>query len=343
MDVRKLLWPVSLLYDAGTRIRNGMFEAGILKETTFSIPVISVGNLSMGGTGKTPHIEYLIQLLKSNCKVAVLSRGYGRTTKGFREVSIASSSDECGDEPLQIKTYHKDVAVFVCEDRVTGIQKIIQDIFPDVILLDDAFQHRYVKPSLNILLTDYAKPFFNDTVLPSGNLREASSAFKRADIIIVTKCPEYLPETIQSHYLKSINPLKDQQVYFTGLHYHSLVSANSSADLPTSSYPKVNCILLTGIANPELLIQYAEKQFHSVNHMEFNDHHRYSESDFKKIEEKFNNIASPSIIVTTSKDYMRIKGHISHLPVYILPVEATFLLNAKNQFDQYIINHVRKN
>lgn len=338
-----LLWPVSLLYDAGTRLRNGMFETGILKETSFSVPVISVGNLSMGGTGKTPHIEYLIHLLKTNYKVAVLSRGYGRKTKGFREVSIASDADESGDEPLQIKNNHQDVAVFVCEDRVTGIQKIIQDVAPDVILLDDAFQHRYVKPSLNILLTDYAKPFFNDAVLPSGNLREASSAFKRADVIIVTKCPEYLPETIQSHYLKSIHPLKDQQVYFTGLQYHTLIPVNSSAELPPSSYAKVKCLLLTGIANPEPLIQYAEKQFHSVNHMGFGDHHRFSEADFKKIEEKFNNIASPSIIVTTTKDYMRIKGHISHLPVYILPVEATFLLNAKNQFDQYIINHVRKN
>ncbi len=339
MMLRLLLWPFALIYGVVVAIRNFLFDVGLLRSKKFDIPVIVVGNLSVGGTGKSPHVEYLIKLLKDHYRVFVISRGYGRKTKGFRMVRSQSSVEEVGDEPLQIKKKFPGTFMAVSESRVNGIKNMMTHK-PDVFILDDAYQHRYVKPSLNILLTDSSKLYSDDYILPSGRLREWKSGSKRADIIIVTKCPPELSQEEQAEIVQKLKPNPTQQLYFSAFQYSSLVPVNESESITPTQYKNLKVLMLTGIANPAPMQKYLESHFSEVVVAAFPDHHYFTTSDISNIEGKFNNIASPAIVVTTEKDITRLENRLN-LPLYILPVEVD--INNKSQFDQYIINHVREN
>ncbi len=345
MSWRIILWPFAQLYGFGIRIRNYLFNTGLLKQEEFDIPVISIGNLTTGGTGKTPHVEYLIRLLKDEFKIAVLSRGYGRSSKGFRSVRVDSKPDIIGDEPLQYKRKFPDVTVTVCEKRVNGIDRLIFEYHPEVVLLDDAFQHRYVKPSVNLLLTEYAKPLFNDHLLPMGNLREPKSEKKRADAIVVTKCAATLSKEQQAAFIEKLSPLPQQPVFFSFIRYGEIVGFKHKKVPDLSLYKDLCILLVCGIADPSLLVTHLQQKFRAVKKMIFPDHHQFTISDLKAISQKFDNIAADSkIIITTEKDFMRLEDEpILHLPFFYLPIEVDFIKNDEYSFDQYILNHVRKN
>ena len=351
MNWKFILWPFALIYGWVTRFRNFLFDIGVLQSKSYSIPVISIGNLSAGGTGKTPHVEYLIRLLKDEFKIAVLSRGYGRSTKGYVEVMVDSSSENVGDEPLQFKKKFPSVTVAVCEKRVHGIDRLIKEHQPTIILLDDAFQHRYVKPSINILLTSFSKPFYNDFLLPMGHLRESINGKARGSLIIVTKCPENLSEEKRSAIIQKISPLPTQQVCFSFIKYGEIVSFNhyneTGKDIYINHINHINhsVLLVCGIADPTQIEQHLRSKFSKVEKMVFPDHHHYTTADLKAIAGKFNNIAArEKIIITTEKDFMRLGlAQSQQLPFYYLPIEIDFDEKDKHAFNQYIIEHVRKN
>lgn len=279
-------------------MRNKLFDWGFLKQTKFEIPVISIGNLSMGGTGKTPHIEYFISKYKTKHNIAVVSRGYGRKTKGFRYVNAMDSAEIVGDEPLQIKNKFDDIMVAVGEKRVDAIQQVLKEN-PDInlILLDDAFQHRYVKPSLNILLTEYSNPFWKDLMVPAGRLREFRCGWKRADLIIITKCPETID-------LKIPPSIKSKPIYFSRIAYQNPILINGQF------FKKV--ILVTGIANPLPLLGYLRKNsFEIVHHFNHSDHHTFSNSDISNILSKLDS-EKDAMLLTTEKDWMRLKPFLEN-------------------------------
>lgn len=345
MNWRIVLWPIAWIYGLGVRLRNFLFKVNILKSEEFDIPVISIGNLTTGGTGKTPQVEYLIRLLKDEFKVAVLSRGYGRTTKGYKEVRVDSKANRTGDEPLQYKRKFPEITVAVCEKRIRGIDRLIFENHPELILLDDAFQHRFVHPSCNILLTEYNKPFFNDQLLPVGNLREPIIGKERADAIVVTKCPQDISGKERLAFIKKIDPQQHQPVFFSFIQYGELVAFNQKK-LPDPTIYKDLCILLVcGIADPSQLIKYLQFKFRAVKKMIFPDHHIFTVGDLKVMAQKFDNIAADNkIIITTEKDFMRLEHEpVLHLPLYFLPMEVDFDKNDKYTFNQYILDHVRKN
>ena len=294
----KLLYPFALIYGLITWVRNKLFDWGFLKQTKFEVPVISIGNLSMGGTGKTPHIEYFITKYKTTHKIAVVSRGYGRKTKGFRYVSSNDFSENVGDEPLQIKKKFDEIIVAVGENRVKAMQQLLnENPAVNLILLDDAFQHRYVKRSLNILLTEYANPFWKDLVVPAGRLREFRCGWKRADKIIITKCPE----TIDLKIPQSIN---SKPVYFSRIAYQNpiIINGNFSKKI----------ILITGVANPSPLLEYLKAEdFELINHFNFSDHHNFSGFDISTILSKANS-EKDAMLLTTEKDWMRLKPFLEN-------------------------------
>lgn len=343
-----ILSPFSLLYGVVTFLRNKFFDWKIFKSKSFGIPVISVGNLSMGGTGKTPHIEYLIRLLMDKYNVATLSRGYGRKTNGFIEAVPESITSQIGDEPRQYVQQFDKIKVFVCEDRAAGIEKIIKN-YPetDVVLLDDAYQHRYVKPGLNILLTDYHQLFTNDFVVPSGTLREFRSGYKRADVIIVTKSPTVLSPLVTRVILERIKPLPGQKVLFSKIVFgEKQLMRGIELDKPvTKTY---SILLFAGIANPYPLEEYLKRNCEDLNTMYFKDHHQYTEEDLIKIKDTFTNLASRNkIIVTTQKDAMRIEGTdlisvIKDLPVFYVPISVDFFGEDKTMFDSMIEDYIKK-
>lgn len=279
-------------------MRNKLFDWGFLKQTKFEIPVISIGNLSMGGTGKTPHIEYFISKYKTTHNIAVVSRGYGRKTKGFRYVNATDSAENVGDEPLQIKNKFDDIIVTVGEKRVDTIQQVLKENSDiNLILLDDAFQHRYVKPSLNILLTEYSNPFWKDLMVPAGRLREFRCGWKRADLIIITKCPETID-------LKIPPSIKSKPIYFSRIAYQNPILINGQF------FKKV--ILVTGIANPLPLLGYLRKNsFEIVHHFNHSDHHTFSNSDISNILSKLDS-EKDAMLLTTEKDWMRLKPFLEN-------------------------------
>lgn len=352
--LRFLLLPFSVLYGIIMWLRNFFYDHNILKATAFKIPVISLGNLNTGGTGKTPHVEYLIRLLKGEFKIATLSRGYGRKTSGFILVTDPSNTSTIGDEPMQYHTKFKDIMVSVGEDRVAAIENLIHSVTkPEVILLDDAFQHRAVKPGINLLLMEYDKVMDVDYPLPAGNLREWKSGKKRADVIIITKSPSILVPIERKRIIEHLKPAAHQQVYFTYYKYGEFakVIGKQGMMFMSSSYyleKRFTILLLTGIANPTGLIEYLRRHTDKIELITFPDHHEYSQRDIKKIQETFDNIANASkIVVTTEKDAMRLRNpqleeSIKHLPLFYLPIEVQFH-NDKQKFDQYISDYVRKN
>jgi tetraacyldisaccharide 4'-kinase len=349
--IKILLIPVGFLYGFIGWLRNLAFDLGILPSESFPLPVISVGNLNMGGTGKTPHVEYLIRLLKDRYKVATLSRGYHRKTKGFILAGNEASAESIGDEPMQYWRKFPDIFVAVCEKRREGIKKLLS-LHPEieVILLDDAFQHRFVKPGLSILLTDYHKPFISDQVFPVGLLREFRSGYKRANIIIVTKTPKIFSPITRRSMTEEIKPAPHQRLFFSYLKYltpQALDPMNFIHCKP--SYNEV--LMVTGIANPDPLeIQLKESGFfNELIPMIFPDHHLYSEKDIHKITETFHNIVTKNkVMITTEKDAMRMRDPaLAHLlediPAYYFPVQVEMQKNDKSTFDQLILDYVKKN
>ncbi|WBX72069.1 tetraacyldisaccharide 4'-kinase [Tenacibaculum retecalamus] len=340
--LRFLLFPFAVLYDLITTIRNWFFELGLLKSTSFDIPVIVVGNLSVGGTGKSPQIEYLIRLLKDTHKVAVLSRGYKRKTTGFQIVNIKHSAADVGDEPLQFfKKFGKEVTVVVDADRTNGIQQLLKsDVSPQVVLLDDAYQHRKVKGSSYILLTKYDDLYVDDFILPTGNLRESRRGAKRAAIIIVTKCPENLSEVAKEKIKTKINLSKNQQLFFTTISYDENLKGAES-ELTIADLKHKDVLLVTGIAKPSSLLSFLSKENINYKHLEYADHYDFNAQDILKIEKTFNDLPSENkIILTTEKDYMRLNGKIDNL-CYIT-IKSTFLSDGE-KFNQFVVNHVKNN
>lgn len=302
--LRKIAFPFSLIYALVVYIRNFLYNQGLLSSKAFKTPTICVGNLSVGGTGKTPMIELLIAMLPSR-KIAVLSRGYRRKTRGFILISSQSNAEQVGDEPLQIYTKYPRVDVAVDEDRQRGISILEEQVSPDVILLDDAFQHRKVRAEFSILLTAYGKLYMDDWYLPTGNLRDSKREAKRADVIIVTKCPENLSEAEQSAITSKIHPSESQEVLFSQLVYDDQIKGfNAGITLGTLRQKEIT--LVTGIANPDPLVRYLEGVGLQFEHLAFKDHHFFTDKEIDLLNSK-------SFILTTEKDYMRSKDRIDNL------------------------------
>lgn len=343
--LKPLLYPVSLLYGAIMWLRNKLYDAGLISSIQFSVPVISVGNLSTGGTGKTPHIEYLIRLLEYEYKVATMSRGYKRRTTGFFLAKEGTDATMIGDEPMQFHNKFPEIVVSVCEDRMTGIPRLLgerPDV--DVVLLDDAFQHRSVKPGLNILIIDFAKPFYRDFILPFGSLRESRKAYKRADIIIVSKCPSDLPEQQQKEIWGKIKPLAHQQVYFSTIVYSAPVDffTGQATGLPAQA----GIVLVSGIAKPEPMLQYLRQNAADVHLLRYPDHHYFTTNNLEEIRHTYENWDTGKVIVTTEKDAARLAIHRETLsewgiPIVVLPI-AVQLLNREAQFHQQVLSYIIK-
>lgn len=338
------MFPLAIIYGVIVWLRNRLYDAGFFSSVQFDLPVIIVGNLSTGGTGKTPHVEYLVRLLQYRFRVATLSRGYKRHTQGFLLADETASALRLGDEPMQYYFKFPDLVVSVAEDRVTGIPAILQrrpDV--DVVLLDDAYQHRSVRPGLSILITDYAQPYYNDHILPFGNLREGRAASNRADIIIVSKCPQSLTAAQSVEIIQKVKPSEQQKVFFTGIRYQAPVSFFDNTEL---SFSQKNVVLVCGIARPDSLVRYLESQALSVHTLSYPDHHYFVTSDLEEIRDAFQNWNAPDkIIVTTEKDAARLRLHFSRLtewqlPIAVLPIEVQFLLDGQPQFDRIVDTYV---
>jgi tetraacyldisaccharide 4'-kinase len=344
---RFIFYPLSILYAILTEFRNWLFKVRIKRSFKFSIPVINVGNLSMGGTGKTPHIEYLIRLLKDNHHLATLSRGFGRKERGFIIANEQSNAEQIGDEPLQFyKKYGKDITVCVEADRVKGVMDLCyakEEI--DLVLLDDAFQHQAIKPGFNILLTDYNKPFYKDFILPVGDLREMRRNKNRADIIVVTKCPNF--DTVdKTQIINFIKPNNNQEVFFSKIIYNPIITPVVVGKIGLNPLVKY-VIVVTGIANPNPLIDYISKKYKILKHVKFSDHYQFKETDIDDIHNllvKFDEF-SP-IIITTEKDAMRLVENdlekmIIDKPWFYQGIEIE--INRKKEFNNKILDYVQKN
>ena len=339
--LRFLLFPFAVLYDLITTIRNWFFDIGIFRSTSFDIPVIVVGNLSVGGTGKSPQIEYFIRLLKDNFKIAVLSRGYKRKTKGFQIVNTSHKAIDVGDEPLQFyKKFKNEVTIAVDADRTNGIQQLLKsNASPEVILLDDAYQHRKVKGSSYILLTKYDDLYVDDFMLPTGNLRESRRGAKRASVIIVTKCPHDLDHKTKDTIIKKIAPEKEQQVFFTTISYDKNIKGGE-APLTISDLKEKQVLLVTGIANPDSLLSFLSEENIKYKHLAYPDHYNFTDNDIIKIKNESKTISSETVILTTEKDYMRLNGKIDNL--CYLTIKSAFLSD-EEKFNQFVLSHVKNN
>lgn len=326
--LRKILFPIGFIYWLVTFIRNWLYDINFFKSKSYNLPIIAIGNLSAGGTGKTPHTEYLIRLLKANYKVAVLSRGYKRSTKGFVLANETISAAELGDESYQIHTKFPDVSVAVCEDRQTGIENLISTINPDVILLDDAFQHRKVKAGFYVLLTAYDDLFSDDYILPFGNLRESAIGKKRANLVVVTKCPTTLSEKEQGKVKQKLNV--NVPVFFTSIDYDTEVFSTENTQNVSDIIAKEK-VIVAGIAKPKYFIDYLNSGNDKVQIHP--DHHNFSEQEISEL----NNLAQDKILVTTEKDFVRLNGKIKSDKLFYLPIKVKFL-NSETEFQTIITN-----
>lgn len=345
--LRLLLWPFSLLYGLVIAVRNFLYDKNIFKSQKFDLPVIVIGNLAVGGTGKSPLTEYLIRLLKDSFKVASLSRGYGRETTGFIYVEKTDSFAKVGDEPLQFKTKYPDITVAVCEDRVEGVKKLKDD--HDVIVLDDAFQHRSLTPGLSILLFDYESLFKPRLFLPAGNLRDSFTQRKRADLIIITKTPSSLSEEKKAIAIKRLAVHANQQVLCSSLDYGSPYNAFNASETNNDMLDQESDILLvTGIANPKPLFNYLEGKCRKIELISYPDHHSYTEKDMESIVKKYTALsAKKKFIISTEKDLQRLKGFLNvpllnSLPIWVIPIKACFNEEDTQQFTSLILNYCHK-
>lgn len=365
IKIKESLLPLSWLYGGAVKLRNFCFDVGLLKSRAFHVPVIAVGNITVGGTGKTPHVEYLIRLLREKFRVAVLSRGYKRKTSGYLLADAGTTARDIGDEPYQMKTKYPDVSVAVDAKRTQGIQRLIDsDKQLDVILLDDAFQHRYVKPGVNILLVDYHRLIIYDKLLPAGRLREPLSGKNRADIVIVTKCPKALKPMEFRVITKAMSLYPYQHLYFTTLDYGTLQpvfndndneigngneNGNEKVSVVGSFAADTNVLLLTGIASPRQLEEDLRPKVASLTPLSFPDHHQFSLKDVRRINDTFSQMPSPRLIVTTEKDAARltaVEGLSDDVRqhLFALPVRITFMQKEQEQkFCDFIVGYVRKN
>lgn len=341
---RILLLPFALLYWLGISIRNWMFNKNILKSASFGLPLICVGNLSVGGTGKSPMVEYLVGSLKDKFKVATLSRGYKRKTTGYALANESSTALEIGDEPMQFHLKFPEVPVAVGGERILAIPQLLHDR-PETqaIILDDAFQHRTIKAGLNILLTEYNNLFTRDFYLPTGDLRDLKSSYKRAEIMVVTKCKPGLSEAKKQKVLKEINPLPRQPVFFTAIGYGSMYHISSNKIFVPDATTEV--LLITGIANPRPLKKMLEEHSNSYHMLQYADHHIFTIDDLNEIKQKFEKIETfNKIILTTEKDAVRLvkfASEIAELPLYVIPVRHQFLFNEGSQFDKLVMDFIQ--
>lgn len=344
---RLMLYPFSLIYGMIVVGRDLLYETGLLKSASYDIPLLAVGNLSVGGCGKTPLVEYLIRMLSPHYRLAVLSRGYKRKTKGYRLLSVYDEPQQAGDEPLLLKRKYPFAEVAVAENRMLAIPNILADR-PEiqVILMDDAFQHRSVVPSLSILLTTYGRPYFSDHLLPVGRLREFPSAAVRADFIVVTKCPSTLSIEQRQYFLNKISPETHQQVFFSYLHYRGYVYDILNPLQRKVLGKEMDVYCFCGIAVVDELEAYLQSATRNYWLRDFPDHHYYDRYDMENIITSYENIPSDNkILVTTEKDAVRLKEHITWLiqkkiSIFVLPVEVRFFQEDKQIFEQEILRYL---
>ena len=351
IKINKWLLPLSWIYGSVVKLRNTMFDIGILKSRTFDVPVISVGNITVGGTGKTPHVEYLVGMMKDRFHVAVLSRGYKRKSKGFVVADSQTAITDIGDESYQMKQKFPDVTVAVDKNRCHGIDTLVDnDQQLDAVLLDDAFQHRYVKPGINILLVDYHRLIIYDKLLPAGRLREPLKGKDRADIVIVTKCPKGLKPMEYRVITKAMDLYPYQQLFFTSLEYGALypILATQAEPFGIEQLQGRHAIVLSGIASPEQIMHDLSPHCSDLVPLTFSDHHRFRAKDVRLINDTFDKLPQPRCIVTTEKDAARltaveglsddVRSHI-----FALPVTIRFMQEQQDHFNNHIIDYVHKN
>jgi tetraacyldisaccharide 4'-kinase len=325
-----------------TSVRNTIYDWGISKSTSFKIPIINVGNLSVGGSGKSPMVMYLAELLSKNYRTGVLSRGYGRRSKGYGITNYESNYKTVGDEAMQLfERFRNKFVIGVSEDRVHGAKKMIDDMDLDVLILDDAYQHRAIKPGFNILMTDYNDPYFKDFLLPAGDLRESRNGVKRAQIIMVSKCPENLTAEKKQYYISRIKPQHNQKVFFSSIGYDENIYAHNQF-LPDNNLDYYDILLITGIANPKPLLNHLSRFSQRVKHLKFKDHHNFSDQDIKNIIAEYKKLGEYKLILTTEKDYVRLKiFHYLREFLYYWPINVR--IDNKEEFNQTILDYVRKN
>ncbi len=349
-----ILIPLSWLYVFFVELRHFLYNISVFRSNEYPIPIVCVGNITVGGTGKTPHVEYVVSTLKEYYSVAVLSRGYKRKTKGFLEVFIDSSAMDVGDEPLQIKQKFTDITVVVCEDRKKAIEILLKKTDPkiDVIIMDDGYQHLAVKAGVYLLLVDYNNPIYEDHLLPYGNLRERIHHKNKAHMVIVTNTPSDIKPIERRIIQKKLNLFPFQYLFFTHIEYKNPVvvfPGTFSATKYSFSKCKYYVLLVTGIANPKPLIDYIQKFSIETISLIFPDHYFFKPKDIELIDNRFNEIPySNKVIITTEKDAIRLResasaDRLKKLPIFYIPIEIEFLYNEKKLFNQELIEYVRKN
>ncbi|MEY2835877.1 MAG: tetraacyldisaccharide 4-kinase [Bacteroidota bacterium] len=339
---RLFLFPLTLLYGLAVRLRNYLYTKKVIEGIAFNIPVFCVGNLSVGGTGKSPMVDYMIGLLKRQYPVATISRGYKRRTSGYVLAGEKTTAIEIGDEPMQFHLSHPDVAVSVCEKRIEAVPELLFDR-PEtkVIILDDAFQHREIQAGLQIILTEYNNLYTRDMFLPAGDLRDQVSSANRADVIIVTKCPPDLSEHGRFLVLQELSPAQHQQVFFTSIQYgipHHIIHGT-----PYKLTKDIEVLLICGIANPTPLTSYVHDESKTYDALFYNDHHLFSIDDVNEIKYRFDEVLEGErIILTTGKDAVRLtryKEQLESLPFYVLPISVHFLFGQASEFDALVLSY----
>ena len=352
IKINEWLTPLSWLYGIGVNFRNWLFNVGILNTHAFDVPVIAVGNITVGGSGKTPHIEYLVRLLKDKVRVAVLSRGYKRKSSGYLLADDDTPMINIGDEPYQMKHKFSDIYVAVDRNRCRGIDRLTDDEKTkdvEVILLDDAFQHRYVTPGINILLVDYHRLIIYDKLLPAGRLREPEKGKSRADVVIITKCPKDLNPMEFRVLTKAMNLYAYQELYFTTIDYGNLTGLFNNRKMPLSDLKNgYSVLLLTGIASPKQMIIDLLPYTKNIKSLAFSDHHFFTSANIETINSTFASMPQKKIIITTEKDASRlqnVEGLNQEVKdnLYELPIAVKFMLDEEENFNNKIISYVRKN
>ena len=334
-----LLYPLSLIYNLYTSFRNFLFDLGIIDSIEYKIPTIGIGNLSTGGTGKSIVVDYIIGKFKNKNKITTLSRGYNRNTKGFIQASNMSTAYEIGDEPFQFYSKHPEINVVVCEDRRKGMNIILKNLpDTDLCIWDDVFQHRFVKPGLMILTTTFQYPFYKDEILPVGNLRENISSAKRADLIVVTKCPDNLSQKDKISFLESLNPNDNQKVFFSSLTYMQKIKSDSE-EVDIDVLEDVDFVLVTGIADSSYLVNFLKNKALTFKHLKYSDHYNFNKSSIDKI----TGLSLNKIILTTEKDFGRLRPKINNRDIYYIEVGLKFTkeindYNFDKNIEDYIFN-----
>ena len=351
IKINDWMLPFSWIYGSIVRFRNWLFDMGLKKSKSFSIPIISVGNITVGGSGKTPHVEYLIRLLHDKAKIAVLSRGYKRKSHGYVLANESTTMPEIGDEPFQMHEKFSDIYVAVDAKRARGIENLQNDEASkdvDVVLLDDAFQHRYVKPGINILLVDYHRLIIYDKMLPAGRLREPLSGKNRADIVIITKCPKDLKPMEFRVLTKAMDLYPFQKLYFTSIDYDTPKGVFEEKQIELDKLQDYHVLLLTGIASPKQMEHDLKPMTKDITNLSFGDHHSFKGKDIDRINNTFESMPEPRIIITTEKDAVRLReteGLYEKVKsnMYELPIKVSFMLDQQDNFNEKIISYVRKN